>query len=495
MAAVFGRQLDLALLQAVSRTHSLDRWLVSCAETAVLDIQEGVWCFAHDKLRDGLLADLPPEERQFLHWQAATALETVYRHPQEHLASLVYHWRMAGNHPKELHYTLLMEEELLTNGAYTEAIKLAEQAQSLQPTPDQTALLHLQIGRACYGLGQFDNSQHHLLTSLSRYQALNDKSQIAQCLYHLGLTTLSLGAYHESHNFGHRSLELARQAADKLGIARALNAVGMTLYRLGDYQESKQAHEEALAIAQAIDAPWEAAKSLNNLGNVAYEWGHYPEAESLYLQSKTVCQAIGHQQGVARALNNLALIAERHHNYDGAYHYHEESLAIKRLMNDRPAISISLLNMGVNCYARERYEEATRLMQESMSISEEIGDTWGMACCLSNLGDVAQKQQLFTQARENYWAAWYLTLSIQAMPLAMAVLTSMAELLTAEQKLAPSLQLVGFILPNPGTDEYERERCQKLLIQLENVFSEIEVTTALENGAQLTLNQIDITAF
>ena len=54
-AAVMGREIDLPLLRMLFPTTDVGGWLNRCAETAVLDVQDGRWRFAHDKLRDGLL--------------------------------------------------------------------------------------------------------------------------------------------------------------------------------------------------------------------------------------------------------------------------------------------------------------------------------------------------------------------------------------------------------------------------------------------------------
>jgi predicted ATPase len=55
-AAVAGRILDLELLRAVDLTSDLDAWLIRGANAAVLSMQERHWQFAHDKIREVLLA-------------------------------------------------------------------------------------------------------------------------------------------------------------------------------------------------------------------------------------------------------------------------------------------------------------------------------------------------------------------------------------------------------------------------------------------------------
>jgi hypothetical protein len=58
IAAVAGRELDLKVLGAAAPETTLDSWLTICADASVLEVQDGRWRFAHDKLRERMLADL-----------------------------------------------------------------------------------------------------------------------------------------------------------------------------------------------------------------------------------------------------------------------------------------------------------------------------------------------------------------------------------------------------------------------------------------------------
>ena len=57
LAAVAGRQLDLALLHHIE--PELDRWLYLAADAAVLEVADLSWRFCHDKICETLLSELP----------------------------------------------------------------------------------------------------------------------------------------------------------------------------------------------------------------------------------------------------------------------------------------------------------------------------------------------------------------------------------------------------------------------------------------------------
>ncbi|MFY0573356.1 ATP-binding protein [Cystobacter fuscus] len=104
LAAVVGRHLHLEVLRASAPEVDLQRWLEDCVAASVLDFADGRWRFAHDKLREGTLASLPPEKARALHRRAALAIEFAYPHASEWLAALAWHWAKAEDTEREAHY-------------------------------------------------------------------------------------------------------------------------------------------------------------------------------------------------------------------------------------------------------------------------------------------------------------------------------------------------------------------------------------------------------
>ena len=80
-AAVIGRQLDVDVIREVlgaDKKASIDRWLSDCADAAVLEVQEGRWRFAHNKLREGVLTELTPAVLRDQARKVALGLDTGY---------------------------------------------------------------------------------------------------------------------------------------------------------------------------------------------------------------------------------------------------------------------------------------------------------------------------------------------------------------------------------------------------------------------------------
>jgi predicted ATPase len=133
----------------------------------VLEVQDGEWRFAHDKLRDGALAELTPQARRALHGKIAAAMETRYQDSPERLQSLAYHYASAGDTVKEAHYTALAGQQCLRSGAYRDSITFFMRTLDLttEAPPGEMAALRIkqvdlkrQIAQAI-GLGEYGKTR------------------------------------------------------------------------------------------------------------------------------------------------------------------------------------------------------------------------------------------------------------------------------------------------------------------------------------------------
>jgi tetratricopeptide (TPR) repeat protein len=143
-AAVIGRAIDVDVMRIAHDGLDLGEWTAACARSAVLDLRNGRWEFAHDKIREQLLDDLSADVRRSLHRRAAEAVERAHPHSREHLAALAHHWREAGEPAREAEYAREAGFLALRSGAASEAVQLLSRAlvacRSLvdQPAPART---------------------------------------------------------------------------------------------------------------------------------------------------------------------------------------------------------------------------------------------------------------------------------------------------------------------------------------------------------------------
>ncbi len=130
-AAVIGREIDVASMKIAHPGLDLESWATLCARAAVLDLRDGRWRFAHDKLRQQLIEEVSTERRRKLHHDAAQAIEQAYPGRGEHLAALAHHWREAGDHAREASYARDAGLLALSSGAFQEAANFLLRALTL----------------------------------------------------------------------------------------------------------------------------------------------------------------------------------------------------------------------------------------------------------------------------------------------------------------------------------------------------------------------------
>src|SRR5262249_34751770 len=133
LAAVLGREFDLAALEQVSEVsgdHLLDVLDEAGRERLVADMpgQPGRMRFAHVLIRDTLYDELTPGRRVHLHRRVGTALEELYAGDVElHLAELAHHFYESARRDdagKALAYARRAAERSLGLLAYEEAARL-----------------------------------------------------------------------------------------------------------------------------------------------------------------------------------------------------------------------------------------------------------------------------------------------------------------------------------------------------------------------------------
>jgi eukaryotic-like serine/threonine-protein kinase len=179
LSAITGRQIDLKLAETLNQQLpnlqrvDLDDWLETLSDAAIINVVDNEWQFAHDKLREGLSADLSPSDLRDYHRRVAEAIATVYGDEPEYTIVLAYHWRRAGDTNKELLYVTRAGDQTLANGAYEEAIDFLQRALNIagksKLTPLTRAALLRKLSAAYVAMGNLSEGDAVLREALALY--------------------------------------------------------------------------------------------------------------------------------------------------------------------------------------------------------------------------------------------------------------------------------------------------------------------------------------
>lgn len=533
-AAVLGRQLDVAVLEVLAPKLEVAKWwLPVCAEAAVLEVQDNRWQFSHDKLREGLLAQLTPAQLQTHHAAVAEVLERLYGADDQYAGQLAFHWGQAGQINKEAEYSFRGGRYVRQQGGMTEALRLFSRALELTPADNHSRLfeIHLQRGAVGKVLGDWTNTEadYQVALSIARHPqevaaakfalgqlyrlrgeyetalawltqaqavltASADHPQMVQVLIEIGMVYYRQGEYRQAREYSLAGLTLARKASDHVTIALALDNLGRVAYDQGDYVAARTLFEEGLALKRGMGDKQGIAISLNNLGLVSVLQGDGTVARTLFEESLTLRRELGDKVGIADSLNNLGLVAADLGDITMARALFEESLATRREMGDKQGISISLNNLGSIALSWGDYASAQMLCEESLTLRREMDDKWGIVSSLNNLGDVALGQGDYAAAQTRYAESTLLAVEIgdklgiaynQAGLTELALVLGMTE--RAVRLAAATESLLAAI--DGVLEPLNRSRFDRTIATARAALAEKTFEIAWAAGAQMTLEE------
>jgi serine/threonine protein kinase/tetratricopeptide (TPR) repeat protein len=491
IAAVIGRQLDLAVLRAADPDRNLDPWLAACADAAVLEVRDERWQFAHDKLREGVLAALLPDARPALHRRAALAFEAAR---PDQVAALAYHWGAAGDTAKEAHYAALAGDQADRVSAYQDAIAYFNRALAvLDKSPEtqaQRAALMAHLGRVYVRVSAYDQANRLLQDSITLATAMGEHQVVAEALCCLGNASRTQGAQADAVRYYTDGLAASRQIGDGRCAAEALRGLARIARSQGQYAEAVRQAEESLTVSRKMGDRWRMAYALAELAVIATVQGEHAAAVSRLQESLAIFREIGDRRGMADALTNLGQVMYNQGSPAQAIRHFEESLAISRETGDRWGVAATLNDLGYIAVMQGNYAQAGTYLEDALALFREIGDRTAVAQTLTNLGHVASALGDDASAASRFHEALQMALAMDAVPLALEIVAGVARLRARAGHTDQALELAGLTLNHPGCNTDVRGHAAPLVDELRARLPPPVVEAALERGKARDLNSV-----
>lgn len=277
LAAVAGRRLDLPVLQRASGQTELTLWLQQCANAAVLDSQQGDWQFAHDKIRELILTQIPADRLEQLHQQVAQAIEAIYGDDWQQDAVLAYHWHRAGAADKALARYLKAGQAATRMHALVEAREhFAAALQMLDRLPDT-----------------MDNRRQRVDTQLMLASISLMAERSVHAVARMQSSELLLDSLREA---GEETRE------DRVRLIKIQFWKGRGHYVNGEYSSAIVCYQRASEIAQEIDEPELVALMTGNIGHALLLQGHLGRCWSYLAESEERLQRTTATDDLARMI-------------------------------------------------------------------------------------------------------------------------------------------------------------------------------------------------
>jgi eukaryotic-like serine/threonine-protein kinase len=345
LAAVAGRQLNLALLRTFDSAFNFEAWLTRCANLALLELQDGRWRFTHDKLRERLLSDLPADQRKQYHLSVAQGIEATYPNLEYEAVSLAYHWQMAGDLVKELRYTAIAAEQELRNDANKEAVQFFTRALELD--------------------GQLHKSES--LSNDVRLRRAQWRRSMGSAYYSTGRLTESRDQYRESllllgtkeaTTKSQKSLRLTRELARQL--YHRVRPQGMTRF---------DAKKSTLRLAQA--------RSYRELAETYYYTNDVLPAVTASFQALNLCEKAYPSAELAQSYADTCIMSGFLSMHNLAETYSRLALETAEKLNDEATLTHTRLRLSLYRLSVAQWSTAREMLESAIDIYSQRSDRFG----------------------------------------------------------------------------------------------------------------------
>ncbi|MBN2148008.1 MAG: tetratricopeptide repeat protein [Anaerolineales bacterium] len=400
-----------------------------------------------------------------------------------------------------------------------------------------------QIRRAMDGLGVYYDMrswfQEGDAVFRSAVQSLESEAEVDDGLRSLlgslflrqGMFVTRLSRFDEAGVLLERGLALLEHVEAKEEMAFGLSLQGRMLVDVGELDLARQHLEQGLVAIQGSQKRVVEAILLDALAGIERIRGNLEAAQKLSQRALMIYLKLGDAWGIAQANNSLGALSGTLGLYDEAERYFQQALAAFKLVGDRSGTARSLQNLSILAYIAEDFERARQLRLECLEICREIGFRWGIASTLKHLGDVEKslgsldealahyaeslklsresgdrKSTIYTlnslgglriaqgdypRAMEQYVEAFHLAMEIKIIPVALDVLTGMADALAGSGKAEQAVQWLSFVSQAEGLDQQTRNKAEGLLQKMASDFTPETFTILKDRGAALTLDEAE----
>jgi tetratricopeptide (TPR) repeat protein len=384
VAAVAGRQLDTKVFKQIDPKIDLENWLTTCSDVAVLDVQDERWRFAHDKLREGVLAELSEVRRKQLHGQVAWAIEHVYPDDPAQAATLTYHWRALGDATKVAHYARLAGQQSVRYGANRAAKTFFEQALDATnqlPRSDsqrrQFIDTALDLGHAASAFPS-ENVTHALSHALKLAEELGDDGRKARIMGSMGTFLYVSGNMGEALGYFSQCVTLA----EKLGIEELLpmpyGMLGRALVIAGDLPKATYLLSKSVELAEKFNDLDMQSGSMAWLGTAFLQQSQPEKGLSLFARSLELVEQLGNPSRTAATLLFIGVGYTYSGYYDEAVEVLKRCLTIAQQEQSHVTAYNAAGNLGVVLYELGEVDEARLHLDMSLNLAQITNSVVGV---------------------------------------------------------------------------------------------------------------------
>jgi len=363
VAALIGRQLDAELMTHILPDVDVSRMLQKATATLIVEVNENRYRFVHDKFREALESEV--EDRAGWHRQIAEAMEVVYRHDVSRAPILLYHWKLAGDDEKIVHYSELAGDQSMENGANLQAKNYYYEAYELCSEMDATV--------------ENQRRQVYLAVKLSKVAAYHPEESLTQIM--------------------HRAVEIAEKLDDEELLARALGSTGAYHFMLGQTGASMEYFKRSMVIAEKMKLEELLLLPYNIIGRSVALVGDFATSRNYLRDGIRIAEKFKDLELLSGSLAFYALSLMLQGAYTESVDIIDRSIKVAQQVGQSRMTGTLVIN-GCGYMWNGRWDDALKFFQDAETLAEKISDFlplyWSrgfLGYCYMTLGDYAQAER------------------------------------------------------------------------------------------------------
>lgn len=395
--AVLGKEFDLdqALGLADLEPGLAAAALEECRRRRVVWVDEhsGRCFFAHDKLRERLLEELPPQLRRDLHRRAAEAVGAL--DPGAHF-ELAYHLDAAGLADQAFPHAMAAADAARRRQALDVAVaqyRIAERGEA-GASPDARCDMHAGLGEVLGLTGDYTGAETQLKEALELADGPVNRSRLEG---RLGDVAFRRGDQVAARNYVEQALRQLGRWVPRHGWSYLVAAVWEILVQAAHTAVPRRRRRRRLE--DAGEDPL-AARLYSRLAYVYwFSAGRAPCAWS-HLRGMNLVERYQPSPELAQAWSEHAPAMTMIPWFGRGISYARKSYDLRVALGDEWGQGQSLSFYGVALYGASRFEECIAACREAVELLGRMGDRWEentahwhIAFCQYRLGDLDAAQE------------------------------------------------------------------------------------------------------
>ncbi len=291
----------------------------------------------------------------------------------------------------------------ISHGNNPQGIAIFEKALKVQSENNDTVQMATtlgNIGANLFFIGQMQKSMDAYQQSLTFFNAMKDKSGLAQTYNGISMVYRSQGNVLKGIDYMFKSLKLSEEMDNKEAIANQYGNLCVYYLDVEDFQKAKEFGEKSLELGKKYNLKGVLSNAYNNLAYIYKKSGDTTKLLQYLNLSLNLSLEIGDKNNLVTAYNNMGVVYKDKKNYSEAIKYFEKALGI--------AITIAAKDGQANSYTKLGsvyliLNDKTKALQNALKayqLSNELGTPVDIRNAAELLKDIYQSTGQYQKALE-----------------------------------------------------------------------------------------------